>query len=284
MQTYVLKGALFVLITALAAAPLAAESLGDGVIEAGEDEVAELARAVQNPVASMISLPFQNNTDFDFGPRNGTLNVTNVQPVWPITLNEDWNLITRTIFPIVSQPSLRHGQDRETGIGDTTFTAFLSPSSPFRGKLIWGAGPVLLAPTASDDRLGADKWGLGPAAVLLAMPGDFVVGSLFSQVWSTGGSGKNDVSVFTWQPFVNYNLPDGWYLTSSPLVTANWEADRSSDEWTVPLGGGIGKIFRIGSLPPMNAQVQGFYNAARPDAVGRANLRLQLQLLFPRRP
>ncbi len=284
MQTYVLKGALFVMITALAASALAAEYLGDGAIEPGEDEVAELARAVQNPVASMISLPFQNNTDFDFGPRNGTLNVTNVQPVWPITLNEDWNLITRTIFPIVSQPSLRHGQDRETGIGDTTFTAFLSPSSPFRGKLIWGAGPVLLAPTASDDRLGADKWGLGPSAVLLAMPGDFVVGSLISQVWSTGGSGKNDVSVFTWQPFVNYNLPDGWYLTSSPLVTANWEADRSKDEWTVPLGGGIGKIFRIGSLPPMNAQVQGFYNAARPDAVGRANLRLQLQLLFPRRP
>jgi hypothetical protein len=284
MRTHVLKGALFALITALAAPALAAELLGDGVIEAGEDETAELARAVQNPVASMISLPFQNNTDFDFGPRNGTLNVTNVQPVWPFTLNEDWNLITRTIFPIVSQPSLRHGQDRETGIGDTTFTAFLSPSSPFRGKLIWGAGPVLLAPTASDDRLGADKWGLGPSAVLLAMPGDFVVGSLISQVWSTGGSGKNDVSVFTWQPFVNYNLPDGWYLTSSPLVTANWEADRSSDEWTVPLGGGIGKIFRIGSLPPMNAQVQGFYNAARPDAVGRANLRLQLQLLFPRRP
>jgi hypothetical protein len=99
-----------------------------------------------------------------------------------------------------------------------------------------------------------------------------------------GGSGKNDVSIFTWQPFVNYNLSDGWYLTSSPLVTANWEADRSSDEWTVPLGGGIGKIFRIGSLPPMNAQVQGFYNAARPDAVGRANLRMQIQLLFPRRP
>ncbi len=116
------------------------------------------------------------------------------------------------------------------------------------------------------------------------MPGNFVVGSLFSQVWSTGGSGKKDVSVFTWQPFVNYNLPDGWYLVSSPLVTANWKADRSKDEWTVPLGGGIGKIFRIGSLPPMNAQVQGFYNAARPDAVGRANLRMQLQLLFPRRP
>jgi hypothetical protein len=182
----------------------------------------------------------------------------------------------------VSQPGLRRGQDRETGLGDTTFTAFLSPKAPFRG-LIWGAGPVLLLPTATDDRLGADKWGLGPSLVLLAMPGNWVVGSLFSQVWSTGGSGNEDVSLLTWQPFVNYNLPDGWYLVSSPLINANWEADRSKDKWTVPIGGGFGRVFRIGSLAPMNMQIQGFYNAARPDPVGLWTLRLQLQLLFPRR-
>ena len=256
---------------------------GDGILEAGEDESAELARAVQNPVASLISLPFQNNTTFDFGPRDGTLNVLNIQPVWPFTLSDDWNLITRTIVPIVSQPSLRHGQDRESGLGDTVFTAFLSPAAPFREKLIWGAGPAFLMPTATDDRLGADKWGLGPSVVLLAMPGNFVVGSLFSQVWSTGGSGNEDVSLFTWQPFLNYNFSGGWYVTSSPLLTANWEANRSSDEWTVPVGGGFGKIFRIGSLPPMNLQAQVFYNAARPRPVGLWSLRVQLQLLFPRR-
>ena len=270
-----------VAIATLASPTLAYE--GDGVLETGEEEAAELARAVQNPVASLISLPFQNNTTFEFGPRDRPLNVLNIQPVWPFTLNEDWNLITRTIVPVVSQPSLRRGQDRETGLGDTVFTAFLSPSSPFREKLIWGAGPAFLVPTATDDRLGADKWGLGPSVVLLAMPGKFVVGSLFSQVWSIGGSGDEDVSLFTWQPFLNYNLPDGWYLTSSPLITANWKADRSGDTWTVPLGGGFGKIFRIGSLPPMNAQVQGFYNAARPGPVGRWNLRVQLQFLFPKR-
>ena len=263
---------------------LAEQEDGDGIIEAGEDEAAELARAVQNPVPSLISLPFQNNTTFEFGPRDRPLNVLNIQPVWPLSLNEDWNLITRTIVPVVSQPSLRSGQDRETGLGDTVFTAFLSPAAPFRGTLIWGAGPVFLLPTATDDRLGADEWGLGPSAVLLAMPGKFVVGSLFSQVWSIGGSGDEDVSLFTWQPFVNYNLPDGWYLTSSPLVTANWEADRGGDTWTVPVGGGFGRVFRIGSLPPMNTQVQGFYNADRPGPVGRWTLRVQLQLLFPKRP
>ena len=172
------------------------------------------------------------------------------------------------------------GQDRETGLGDTTFTAFLSPAKPSR--VIWGVGPVFLLPTASDDRLGADKWGLGPSAVLLTMPGNWVIGSLFSNVWSTGGSGDEDVSLFTWQFFANYNLPNGWYLTSSPIITANWEADSGSDTWTVPLGGGVGKIFRIGSLPPMNFQVQSFYNVAKPDAFGRWNLRVQLQLLFPK--
>ncbi len=157
---------------------------GDGVIEPGEEEMGELARSVQNPVANLISVPFQNNANFDFGPREKTQNVLNVQPVVPFELSGDWNLITRTIVPIVSQPSLFKGQDRETGFGDTTFSAFLSPVKP--GKLIWGTGPVVLLPTASDDRLGSDKWGIGPSAVFLTMPGNWVLGSLLSQVWSKG--------------------------------------------------------------------------------------------------
>ncbi len=270
-------------LVGVAAAAIPAVALagkGDGIIEAAEDETGELARAVQNPVASMISLPFQNNTNFEFGSKDKPLHTLNIQPVWPVGLNDEWNLITRTIMPIVSQPQLVSGQDRETGLGDTTFTAFLSPARP--GKVIWGVGPVFLMPTASDDRLGADKWGLGPSAVLLTMPGNWVIGSLFSNVWSTGGSGREDVSLFSWQFFANYNMPDGWYLTSSPIITANWEAKSGSDTWTVPVGGGVGKIFRIGSLPPMNFQVQGFYNVAKPNALGRLNLRVQLQLLFPK--
>ena len=221
------------------------DATGDGVIEPGEDEAGELARATQNPVADLISLPFQNNTNFDFGPRDRVQNVLNIQPVLPFGITEDWNLITRTIVPISSQPSLFHGQDRETGLGDTTFTAFFSPKDS--GKVTWGAGPVFLLPTASDDRLGADKWGLGPSLVVLTMPGNWVIGSLFSNVWSTGGSGDEDVNLFTWQYFVNYNLPNGWYLTSSPIITANWEADRGGDTWTFPIGGGFGKIIRLGS-------------------------------------
>ena len=269
------------LLCLMFAVPAAAQD-GDGIIEPGEDEVGELARATQNPVADLISLPFQNNTTFEFGPRDGTLNTLNVQPVWPFELNEDWNLITRTIAPIVSQPGLRPGQDRERGLGDITFTSFFSPKRPYRDTLIWGAGPVVLFPSATDDRLGADKWGLGPSVVVLAMPGNWVVGSLFSQVWGTRGSGDEDVSLLTWQYFVNYNFSGGWYLSSAPIMTANWEADRSGDTWTVPVGGGFGRVFRLGSQP-MNAQIQGFYNVARPDNVGRWSMRVQFQLLFPKR-
>ena len=273
-------------IAAIAPASVAEQEWdGDGVIEAGEDETAELARAAQNPVANMISLPFQNNTTFEFGPQEKTQNVLNIQPVLPFQLGEDWNLITRTILPIVSQPGLFPGQDRETGLGDAVFTAFLSPAKPDKwlfGKILWGAGPAVLLPTATDDRLGADKWGLGPSLVVLTMPGNWVIGTLVNNIWSVGGSGDQDVNFFFSQTFANYNLPNGWYLISAPIITANWKAD-SGNVWTVPVGGGVGKIFRWGKLPPMNFNIQGYYNAIRPEPVGNWTLRVQLQLMFPRR-
>jgi hypothetical protein len=160
---------------------------GDGIIEEGEDEAAELARAVQNPVANLISVPFQNNTAYNFGPRDRTQNVHNIQPVIPFSVNEDWNLITRTILPIVSQPSFVRGQDRQNGIGDTTLSLFASPVKPAAGRLIWGGGPIALIPTASDDRLGPGKWGAGVSAVGLTMIGPMVAGAVVSNVWSLEG-------------------------------------------------------------------------------------------------
>jgi len=248
-------------------------------VYAQEASDADLAKQAQNPVANLISLPFQNNTNFGIGPDDETQNILNIQPVWPFTLNEDWNLITRTILPVVSQPDiLTGGEGSTTGIGDTTFTAFLSPKDS--GKLTWGVGPVLLFPTATDDVLGADKWGAGASVVLLAMPGNWVVGSLFSNVWSFAGSGDQDINLFTWQYFINYNLPNKWYLTSAPIITANWEAD-SDNTWTVPFGGGIGKIFNIGKQP-VNGQVSAYYNVETPDFGPDWQLRLQLQFLFPK--
>jgi len=249
--------------------------------QAHAESAGDLAKAAQNPIANMISLPLQNNTNFKIGPQERTQNILNIQPVYPISLNDDWNLITRTIMPLVSQPTFDHFEsDRTFGLGDTTFTAFVSPKDS--GKLTWGVGPVVLLPTATDDALGSDKWGLGPSAVLLTMPGNWVVGSLFSNLWSVGGSGDQDINLFTWQYFINYNIPDGdgLYLTSAPIITANWEAENDN-RWTVPFGGGVGKIFKIGKQP-VNAQVSAYYNVEKPEYGPDWQLRLQLQFLFPK--
>ena len=243
-----------------------------------EKSAAELAKATQNLLASMISLPFQNNTNFGIGPDDDTSNILNIQPVWPFSLNEDWNFITRTIIPLVSQPGVGPGQSRTNGLGDITFTAWVSPKES--GKWIWGAGGAVVMPTATDDALGTDRWSAGPSVVVLTMPGKWVIGSLFSNVWSFAGSGDAYVNCFTWQYFVNYNMDNGWYLTSAPIITANWEAN-SDNTWTVPIGGGVGKIFKIGKQP-VNGQISAYDNVVTPDNGADWQLRLQLQFLFPK--
>lgn len=250
-----------------------------GICLSEDQSESDLAKSAQNPVANLISLPLQNNTNFGIGQDDETQNILNIQPVWPFSISENWNLITRTIFPVVSQPDiLTGGEGRINGLGDTTFTGFFSPKKP--GKLTWGIGPVFLLPTATDDALGSDKWGAGPSVVLLTMPGHWVIGSLFSNVWSFAGSGDQDLNLFTWQYFINYNLNAGWYLTSAPIISANWEAD-SDNRWTVPFGGGVGKIFKIGKQP-LNGQISAYYNVEKPDSGANWQMRVQLQFLFPK--
>ncbi len=237
----------------------------------------ELAKAAQNPIASMISLPFQNNTNLNIGPNEQTQNIMNIQPVWPFDMG-DYNIITRTIVPIVSNPSVLTGTDRVDGIGDTLFTAFVSPKDS--GDITWGVGPAILLPTASNDALGLDTWAAGLGAVALAMPGKWVIGGLLSNIWSVGG-GEADINLLTCQPFINYNFSDGWYATTAPIITANWEAD-SDHRWTVPLGGGFGKIFRIGKQP-INAQLSLYNNVITPDDYGPEwQVRAQIQFMFPK--
>lgn len=248
------------------------------LVEDFEGEEA-LAQAVQNPVGDLISVPLQNNTNFGFGPYDRTQNVLNIQPVIPISLGSDWNLITRTIFPVITQPDFFSESGSTTGLGDVNFTAFLSPSKP--GKLIWGVGPAIILPTATDQSLGSGKWSAGPSVVGLTIQGPWVAGLLMSNVWSFAGSGdRADVNFFLAQYFVNYNMNHGWYLVSAPIITANWEAS-SGNQWIVPFGAGFGKIFRIGKQP-MNFNTQAFYNAVKPDFGPDWQWRVQLQFMFPK--
>jgi hypothetical protein len=243
----------------------------------------ELAKLAQNPVGNLISVPLQNNTNFNTGPLSGTQNILNIQPVIPIEVNKDWNIITRTILPLIWQPEFLPGKGSSFGLGDIQLSAFLSPASPGPGGLIWGAGAIVQMPTNTDDVLGNKNWGLGPTAVVLKLEkgSPWVYGALFNNIWSLssdkqGGRYNN----FLLQPFLNYNFPGGMYLTTSPIVTANWEA-ASDQRWTVPLGGGIGKIFHLGRLP-VNTQFGAYYNVVHPDDGANWQLRLQVQFMFPK--
>lgn len=239
----------------------------------------ELAKQTQNPVADLISVPFQNNTTFGNGPYDRAQNVLNIQPVIPIGAGEV-NLINRTIVPLVWQPDGAHHSGGSFGLGDIQHTVFVSPANG--GPVIWGVGPIIQLPTSTSDRVGPGKFGLGPSAVVLAMPGAWVVGALINDVFSLAGDPDTPyVNQMLLQPFVNYNISTtGWYLVSSPIMTANWRVP-SDQRWLVPVGGGFGKVFKVASQP-LNVSVQGFYNAERPDGFGDTTLRVQLQLLFPK--
>ena len=248
-------------------------SAAGGSAEPSED----LQKASQNPIADLVSVPFQSNTNFNTGPFNRTQEVLNIQPVVPMHLNEDWNVISRTIIPVISQPSPLFDSNTN-GIGDITQSLFLSPTHS--GALIWGVGPVFTVPSASDPILGTGKVLFGPTAVLLTTPGHWVIGVLLNNQWSVGGDPlRPAVNTFLAQPFVNYNMAHGWYLTTSPIMTANWLA-ASGQQWTVPVGGGFGRVFKVADQP-VNAQIAGYYNVARPTGTADWQLRATLAFLFP---
>ncbi len=249
--------------------------LGATNIFAQEKTAEELAKMSQNPLANMMSFPFQNNSTYGNGPNSDrTSNVLNIQPVLPFF---DGHLITRTIIPIVSKPDYSETSGSTTGVGDISSTFFYSPSS--KNGLTWGIGPTFLINTNND--FSSHKFGLGASFLLLKMKNKFVYGFLLANTWSVvGNENYSDVNSFMTQYFVNMNFPKGWYITSAPILTANWEAE-SGQQWTIPFGGGGGKIIRIGKIP-FNLQAQAFYNAVRPDNYGGFSTRFQIQLMLPK--
>lgn len=237
----------------------------------------ELAKQTQNPVASLISVPFQGNWDFGIGDREATGTLLNIQPVAPFGLTKDWNVILRVIMPVLSQPT-DSGDERLTGMGDTTMTVFVSPAKT--GKLIWGAGPALLIPTATNDTLGTEKFGLGPSVVALMQPGKWTVGALWNQIWSMDGANdRPDVNQMYLQPFANYNLGEGLAVGGSMEASTNWDAD--DERWTSYLLFSVSKVTLLGKRPVS------FMAAAGPAVshpTGRADWRLRFvaTFLFPR--
>jgi len=247
--------------------------------EAGADATA-LAKKLQNPIGDLTSIPFQSNTNLRTGPNRGTQEILNIQPVIPIHVNQDWNVITRTILPLVWPPAGTPGAPG-FGTGNTVFSAFLSPRNPVNGWL-WGVGPVVQIPTASDATLGSSVWGGGPTGVLVWMQGPWVAGALVNNIWSMGGtSGPRGTryNTMTLQPFVNYNFGHGLYVASSPIITANWLAS-GSNAWTLPVGAAVGQVVKLGGKLPVNVSLGAYYNALRPDYGPTWQIRTQVTLIF----
>jgi hypothetical protein len=261
----------------------------------------KLEKDIQNPIANLISVPFQNNLNYPIGAFTRYQDVLNFQPVIPIPLGP-MNLITRSILPIINRQDPLTKGGTKAGLGDLNVTLFFSPAKT--GKLIWGVGPAFLIPTATSSELGTKKWGAGPSVVALVQPEGWTIGALVNNVWSFAGDGdprqvnsllpqrftngldefvdrNQNVNSFLTQYFITRQLKEGWFLTSSPIITRNWEL--SSDEgWIVPFGGGMGRTFKIGDRPVM-ALVQNFYNAIHPRTLPHPQwqLRMQFVLLFP---
>jgi hypothetical protein len=243
-------------------------------------DASAIAAKLQNPIGDLISVPFQSNTNFNVGPNKGTQEILNIQPVIPIHLNEDWNLITRTILPLVWNPSLQPAQSVPFGLAPITFSAFFSPRKPVGGWIL-GAGPVVQLPTSTSKTLGSNVWGAGPAIVVVRMAQPWVFGALLNNVFSFGGTSGpagTRYSLMTFNPFVNYNFPGGWFIGTVPIITANWTANGG--KWTLPVGLQGGRLIKIAGKLPVNMLVGAYYNAVRPQFSATWQLRAQVALVF----
>jgi hypothetical protein len=238
---------------------------------------AELAMKLSNPVAALISVPLQNNFDFGAGPTgDGFQYKLNIQPVIPISLNDDWNLISRTILPYVYQENI-FGTSSQSGLSDTVQSLFFSPKAPTSGGWIWAVGPVLLLPTATDDLLGSEKWGAGPTALVLKQENGWTYGVLGNHLWSfAGDSSRAEVNATYLQPFLTFTTKKQTTFGLNTESTYDW----SNSQWTVPLNATVSQLVKIGSMP-VSFMIGGRYYAEKPANGPEWGLRFQITLLFP---
>ena len=251
-----------------------------------EKASASLAKAAQNPVANMVSLPLQYNYYANGGLGTASQMVLNVQPVLPLPIGKNWLLVSRTIVPFVSIPLPGNvggginelARPQFGGIADIQEQAYVTSTKP--AKWTWALGPVMSFPTATNRLARTGQWGLGPTAVGLTMPGPWVIGLLANNVWRIGGDANGrKLNTLTLQPFINYNLAHAWAISTAPLITSDWSAP-AGERWTVPIGLGVSKIAHVVEQP-LNLQLQYYHNVERPRLAGSNQIRLAVAALWP---
>jgi len=240
-----------------------------------QDDV-ELAKELVNPVADLISVPLQNNWDFGIGPEEAMRYTLNVQPVTPFHLSPDWNLIVRTIMPIIHAEAPAKGLDDRTGLGDILQSFFFSPKKPTSGGWLWGAGPVILYPSGTDG-LSAHKWAAGPTAVMLKQQSGWTLGMLANHIWSFDGGGEQDISATFLQPFLAFTTKTATTLSLTSESTYDWEGEQ----WTVPINLSVSQLLKIGGLP-LSPQAGVRVYAERPDGGPDWGLRFAVTFLLPK--
>jgi len=248
------------------------------------EENKKLVEAVQNPVSDLVRVGFANGTFFGAGANDHLLNVFNLQASTTRRFG-DWALLNRLNIPLPYLPAsaIEDKTGSLAGLGDIEYTGFLVRDESKRlFKLIGGLGPTFILNTATDDHLGLGKWSVGPTLAVVSIPIPWVVGVVVRNLWSfAGDKQRRKVNLFSVQPFLNYNFRNGWYLTSTPGITANWKAEDKRNRWTVPIGGGVGKVMFRGEKQPINISLQGFYFLEKPDLAPDWTLQLRFQILFP---
>ena len=268
------------LVGAILACVLSATTARAQQPAADEGDGADLAKQLSNPMASLVSVPFQFNWEQNVGPSDLTRFILNVQPVMPFTVNEDVNLIVRVIAPLVSQPPLVAGGAAASGIGDITTSFFVSPSKSKR--LIWGVGPVIVLPSTSEPTLGSGKWSTGPTVIGLKQAGPWTVGALWNHVWSfSGDATRADVNQMFLQPFVAYQATRTITLSVNSETTANWDVADDDDRWTVPINISVSKLSSFGTFPASYQLGFGAY-PVHPEIGPSWKVRAAMVLLLPR--
>lgn len=267
-----------------------------------ETRKSDLASESMNPLSTLISLPFENNTYLNVGPSRSTANIFNIKPIYPMNLGvvdddlREWNLINRFTIPVI----WTEGQDQVVldqinlggsapgsfgvgsafGLGDITYQGFITPRVS-RRRMNWGIGGALVIPTATEERFSSNKWSAGPAIVAVNITPKWFLGLITQNVWSfAGNSDAADVNSFSLQYTVNYKFGQGYYLTTAPVITANWEA-KSGNRWAIPFGGGIGRVFKINGQA-VALDFGAYYYTERPQYHPDWYVQVLFNFLFPK--